>query len=360
MKVVHIINRLIGGGAEVMVPLIHKEHLKSGVDSWILSMETADDRGTPQVVSFGGRLPRWREPFRLRKVLKELEQAGPIDVIHTHLTQSQMFAKYAVRGLSQRPILVTTEHDTSNRRREISWGRAFDQFLYRGYDRVICISQGVQQSMEEWLPGLSDRLVTVTNGVDLSALRELKREERGAGPVRFLSVGRVIPKKNFGVAIRALATWERTDWTYTIVGEGEQREELESLARSLGVAERVRFAGYVEDVVPFYAASDVFLLPSLWEGFGLVAAEAMGAGLLVLAADVPGLAEVVGRDGEAGILLPPEDPDAWTKAIEDVLANRSRLSEVSAKARKRAEEFSIDRTASGYREVYRELVEGRA
>ncbi|MGE9290242.1 MAG: glycosyltransferase family 4 protein [Puniceicoccales bacterium] len=356
MKVVHIINRLIGGGAEVMVPLIHKEHLKSGVDSWVLSMETEDDRGTPQVVSFGERLPRWKEPFRLRTVLRGIEKDGPIDVVHTHLTQSQLFAKYAIRGLSKRPLLITTEHDTSNRRRELSWGRTFDRVLYQGYDRVVCISDGVKRSMEVWLPGLSGRLVTAANGVDLTPLQGLTRTKSANGEIRFLSVGRVIPKKNFEVAIRALAALGTPNWTYTIVGEGEQRSELEALSKTLGVADRVRFAGYVDDVVPFYATSDVFLLPSLWEGFGLVAVEAMGAGLPVFAADVAGLSEVVGRDGEAGVLIPPTDVELWVNVLRTVTGDPGEIARMSAVARERAKAYSIDQTAENYLRIYREML----
>jgi len=165
-------------------------------------------------------------------------------------------------------------------------------------------------------------------------------------------VGRIIPKKNFEIAIRALAALEKIDWTYTIVGEGEQLDELKTLARELGVADRMYFAGYVDDVVPFYAESDIFLLPSLWEGFGLVAAEAMGAGLAVFAAEVPGLAEVVGKDGVAGRLLPPMVPELWTRAIEDALGNADQIRAMSKAGRERAAQYSIENTAKGYLDLY--------
>lgn len=356
MKIVHIINRLIGGGAEVMVPQIHRRHLEMGLDSWIVSMETGDDRGTEKVVSFGRKYPRWQEPFRLRRILEEMEKDGAIDIVHTHLTQSQLFAKFAIRGLRKRPLLVTTEHDTSNRRREMRFGRAFDRCLYSGYDRVVCISEGVQEAMAEWQPKLAARLVKIPNGVDLEPLRDLSRLPGDSGEVRLLSVGRLIPKKGFVTAIRALAAIREINWSYTIVGEGEQRHELEKLAEDLGIGERVRFAGYVNDVMPFYAESDVFLLPSLWEGFGLVAVEAMGAGLPVLASDVPGLAEVVGREGKAGWLLPVGDVEAWTRALREVFSDRGVVETMGREARTRAVKFSIEGTAEGYRELYEGLV----
>ncbi|MBC2601105.1 glycosyltransferase family 4 protein [Puniceicoccus vermicola] len=354
MKVVHIINRLIGGGAEVMIPQIHRQHLADGIDSWILSMESGDDRGTEKVVSFGKRYPRWQEPFRLRKVLRQMEESGSIDVVHTHLTQSQLFGKYAIRGLKKKPFLVTTEHDTSNRRRHIPGGRVFDRFLYEGYDRIICISEGVRDSMEEWLPKTRSLLRVASNGVDVDAFMRGEVERRD-GPLRFLSVGRLTEKKNFTTAIRALAAVEPADWTYTLVGDGEQRPELESLVDRLGVRENVHFAGYVSDVSSFYAKSDVFLFPSLWEGFGLVAVEAMAAGLPVLASDVPGLSEVIARDGVSGILLPSTEVDQWAGAIRKCLSDRDLTLRMGKGARERSRNYSIQKTADRYREVYAEM-----
>jgi len=338
-----------------MVAQIHREYLRMGHESWILSMETSDDRGTPNVVSFGKKYPRWREPFLLRPQLKQLEkQMGGIDVLHTHLTQSQLFAKYAMRGLEKRPFLVTTEHDTSNRRRNWGWGgRAIDRLIFRNYDRIICISEGVRHSLLEWLPSLQgETLVTIHNGVDIDPLLELSRKRHHDAQVNFLSVGRVIPKKNFGLAIKALSTLNKSDWSYTIVGEGEEKQKLERLARQLGVEDRIHFAGYVKEVGPYYQKADCFLLPSLWEGFGLVAVEAMAAGLPVVAADVPGLAEVVGRNGEGGRLISGWEMDLWKNELKSILEDRDWLQSAGDQARQHAKQFDIKRTAGEYLSLY--------
>lgn len=355
---VHVINRLIGGGAEVMVPLIHRCHLSDGIDSWIVSMETPDDRDTDRVVAFGEKVPRWKELFLLRDILRKMDQEAPINLIHTHLTQSQLFAKWAARGLSKRPLLVTTEHDTHNRRRNLPFGKVFDRFLYSGYDQIFCISEGVQESMEEWIPDLSQKLVTVPNGVELEPLLDIERDGNGQNPVRFLSMGRLIEKKNFDTTIRALASLAQLDWEYTIVGEGEELDSWKSLASELRVENRVTFVGYTKDTVPYYRANDVFLLPSLWEGFGLVAAEAMGAGMPVLASDVPGLAEVVGKDGKAGQLLPPGKVDVWAAAIRHLIENPADRRRIGMFGRERSKDYSVAETAKGYRRHYDHLLKG--
>lgn len=360
MKVVHIINRLIGGGAEVMVPQIHNRHLQVGVDSWILSMETGDDRGTGKVVSFGGRHPRWQEPFRLRRALRRIEEEGPIDVVHTHLTQSQLFGKFAAGGVRHRPALITTEHAPSNRRRSLAIGRLFDRALYRGYDRVVCISEGVAESMGNWLPQLGRRLAVVPNGIEPAPFREARDRTpmpENRNVLRILSVGRLIPEKNFSLALRALADLRNRSWTYTIVGEGVCRREWENLAADLGIADRVRFAGYRNDIAAICAGHDLFVLPSLWEGFGLAAVEAMTAGLPVLASDVPGLADVVGKGAEAGgLLVPPDDEAAWADALARLMDQPEERARLARSAAARAEAYTMERCADRYLEIYREVL----
>ena len=366
MRVVHVINRLVGGGAEVMVPQIHRELRANGIESWIVSMETGDDRGTEAVRSFGRRLPRWREPSRLRRELVALEkERGPLEVLHSHLTQSQLFTPWAAKALRHRPALVTTEHDTANRRTGKPWLRGFDRRLYRPYDRIACISEGVAAMMRSWQPTTADRLRVLPNGVDLRPYRSLARTERASGePLRLLSIGRLIPKKNHRLLVEALAPLRELSWQLTIVGEEEApswlRGELEQAVADAGLSDRVHLPGYASDPLPFYAEADLFLLPSLWEGFGLVAVEAMAAGLPVLASEVPGLAEVVGRQGTCGQLLPAGDAGAWQQALAALLADPESLEPLRAPARARAEHFSIEKTAAAYAALYREcLGEGK-
>ena len=364
MRVVHVINRLLGGGAEVMVPQIHRELRGKGIESWIVSMETGDDRGTEAVRSFGRRLPRWREPTRLRRELVALaKERGPIDVLHTHLTQSQLFTPWAARALQPRPALVTTEHDTANRRTGKPWLRGFDRRLYRPYDRIACISEGVAAMMRSWQPTTADRLQVLPNGVDLRPYRSLARSGRAPGaPLRLLSVGRLIPKKNHRLLVEALAPLRGLPWQLTIVGEEESpswlRGDLERAIAEAELADRIHLPGYASDPLPYYAEADLFLFPSISEGFGLVAVEAMAAGLPVLASEVPGLAEVVGREGAGGQLLPAGDPEAWRQALQSILADPESLEPRRALARQRAEHFSIEKTATAYAALYRECLEG--
>ena len=355
MRIVHVINQLSGGGAERLVPQIQAEHRKAGLDSWVIGMGAEPTLQGKAIISFGKPVRRWRQPLQLRWALHRLEeQVGRIDILHTHLTQSQLFGPWAAGGLKRRPKLVTTEHDTAHRRLGTWWGKPFDRRIYRRYSRIACISEAVRDMLVHWQPQTSGKLVVIPNGIDGSAFGSSRRcDSRRPGPLRLLSVGRLVPKKGYATAMEALGALHDFDWEWTLVGEGEEREALASRAREKGIAERVHFAGFVEDPRPYYDAADLFLMPSRWEGFGLVAAEAMASGVPVLASKVPGLAEIVGHNGTAGgWLIPPESPHEWRRVLSRLLSDPEGVWIPPARCRERAKEFGIEKTADAYWQMY--------
>src|SRR5207253_112178 len=111
------------------------------------------------------------------------------------------------------------------------------------------------------------------------------------------TVGRLERQKGFDTLLEALPRWP--DCTLQIVGIGSERAELESRARSLGLAARVEFLGFRDDVATLMTRADLYVQPSRWEGFGIAAVEAMASGLPVVCSDVAGLREVVGPAGVA-------------------------------------------------------------
>jgi glycosyltransferase involved in cell wall biosynthesis len=177
--------------------------------------------------------------------------------------------------------------------------------------------------------------------------------------MQLLSVGRLIPKKGYATAMEALGALQDFDWEWTLVGEGEERESLGLLAQEKGIADRVHFVGFVENPRPFYESADFFLMPSRWEGFGLVAAEAMASGVPVLASDVPGLAEIVGRNGRGGgWLIPPESPHEWRRVLSRLLSDPGNVWIPPGRCRERAKQFGIDKTAAAYRCLYESVLAG--
>jgi phosphatidyl-myo-inositol dimannoside synthase len=163
-----------------------------------------------------------------------------------------------------------------------------------------------------------------------------------------LTVARLIPHKGQDVVIKALAKLrdEFPNLRYAIVGEGVDEARLKNLARELGVADKVIFAGPLpdEDIPEVYATSTIYTGPSRIdneinaEGFGISFLEASASGLPVVAGDSGGVRSAV-RDGETGIVLPALDVDAWTSTLADLLRSESRREALGHAGRRAVEAF---------------------
>jgi len=166
-----------------------------------------------------------------------------------------------------------------------------------------------------------------------------------------LFVGRLVSVKGVDVALRALSELDPA-YTLTICGDGDEREALQTLARRLGVDDRVIFKGWVDhdEIAEYARRASLQLAPSRYEPFGIVALEAIAAGCPVVASDTGGLPEAVGR---CGILVPPEDPEALARGIERAVERRDELLRYREA---HLEEFDIDTIADQYLNVFRRVL----
>ncbi len=169
------------------------------------------------------------------------------------------------------------------------------------------------------------------------------------------------PKKGIITLLEAMTLLDEKI-RLTIVDEEEPAKfYAPDLVRKMGLSERVTFTGRVsaEELVEYYCRAEILVIPSLFEGFGLPAVEAMACGTPVVAAAMGALSEVVGADG-AGILVPPSDCRAQAQAIGDLLEDKDKREEMGRRGRKRVEDnFSWQKTAKGTAEVYTELLRKR-
>ncbi|HUB35255.1 MAG TPA: glycosyltransferase family 4 protein [Solirubrobacteraceae bacterium] len=224
--------------------------------------------------------------------------------------------------------------------------------------RFICASEGVAEEMREHFPAQAARVVAVANGVDVEVFRPARPGEDRAAPRADLDlqgeqplaifVGSDWKRKGLGAAIRALAFAPR--WQLLVVGRGD-RDLYEGLARELGVAARVRFAGVSRDTAPLYRLADAFVFPTSYEAFPLVALEAAASGLPILAPPVNGVRELVG-DGENGFLIDREDPAAIGERLEELAADSELARRLSQQARRRGLDYSWDRMVARHDELY--------
>ena len=237
------------------------------------------------------------------------------------------------------------------------------------YDRELALRRKVVPpekmiTIHNGMPDVPKELVRwLSHNEDDSSLPLHKRESasldaptmRPLSPVRLIMVARLQPQKDHPTLFRALAELTDRNWTLELVGDGPDREALQSLARELEVADRVIFSGQRLDVPQRLKDSDVFVLATRWEGFPRSILEAMRAGLPVVATDVGGCRESV-VDGETGFLVPREDPVQLRDRLRLLMDSPELRVQMGQKGRKRFEEnFTFEgmyeRTVAVYREV---------
>jgi len=223
--------------------------------------------------------------------------------------------------------------------------------VYRSYDEVVAVSPATKNSLQAWVPGL--KVAVVENGVDVARFVPGTAPPRGSyglsdDDVVILCIGRLREEKNQSALIAALEYLPPV-YKLLIVGDGPERSQLEELCRRTGAEGRVHFLGSLSNVVPIMRASDIYVLPSLFEGFGLSALEAYLTGLPVVYSDVPGLSELFTGIGFAVDPLDPKSVSAGIKRAAD------RLYEVNPSAgidHAMRDKYSIERVEAQYLDVY--------
>jgi len=283
------------------------------------------------------------------------------DVIHAHSygyfpTFSGAFAQL-MRSI---PLVVTTHSDPGGS--SLS-KRVFDRVVpaltIRRAHRVIALTS-VEAGHLRRLGVHPDRIRIIPNGVDLSEFAGLPTRRSSGETMKLLFVGRCYPRqKGLEYLVRALALLPaRPTVKLSIIGEDWGGVEgLQSLARAVGVERQVTFRGPLprDEVVRAFASTDIFVLPSLFEPFGIVLLEAMAAGVPVVASRVGGIVEVV-EDGKTGLLVPPADPAGLAEALELLISDPGLRRVMAAEARRAASRYSWDLVIPRIIGVYQEAI----
>lgn len=369
LRVAHLIKGLGRGGAESLLPLTvaaggpgfeyRVGYFLPWKDALVPDLEAA---GAP-VHGFGTRsnLSLLTSVPRVAGWLRR-ERVG---LVHGHLPLAGVVARLAGR-LAGVPV-VYTEHNLQERYHPGT--RLANRLTWRAQAQAIAVSGEVARSIGR---SLGDRVpvTVVRNGIAVGGPRPSEgevsdlRRDLGilAGAPVIGSVAVLRTQKRFDHWLRAarLVASERPDAHFVLVGDGPLRGQLEALARELGLAGQVTFAGLREDVAPYLALFDVYLMSSEFEGLPLALLEAMAAGVPPVATAVGGIPEVV-RDRVEGRLVPFGDVEGLARGAAELLADRDLAASLAAAARRRVEkEFSVERMARELEGIYeRVLARGR-
>lgn len=352
---IHELYDRIGRDHEVVIVAPRPGDLDPGVEIDHVSSHYSVERLLPELDRGPALLRKGvrRTPAAYLAELERVSRRFRPDVINPHFLMRQSGAAVAVSRQLGVPVAMSLVGRSDVIHRQPAWRRSWSRWVLSRVDAVFANSAYYLQGEPP-----SARVHVVPYGVELDAYSptarsEAVREKYGLSKddVGVLAVQRLQPVKRVDALIHAtrIAVQQDPRIKLIVAGKGSEAERLKALAGDLGIADNVRFAGYVaeEDLPGLYASADLFAFHSLHETFGVVFAQAMASGLPVVAAATSCIPEVVHPSN--GALIPPFDVAAMAEEWLRLAADASRRREIGAANRRRAErEFGWDDIADEY------------
>ncbi len=358
------------GGAEQLILLTAPRLSRAGFDVTVACLKGWGPLGDElqaagiRAVALGGAGP-W--DLRVAGRLISLLRRERTRILHAHLFRANLAARLIGR-LAGIPVIVTSHHDT-----DVWMGlrhRLLERLTAPMSDAVTACSEAVRQyalatyGLRTGLVRTISNAIAVTGGERDAVQRERTRRALGAAPGELVvgTVGRLDePKKGLSTFLKAAGLLARNvqepGIRFVIVGEGPARVALEAAAVRQGIADRTVFTGSRRDVADLMQGFDLFVQPSLWEGFGITLLEAMAASLPVVASSVGGIPEVV-IDGETGLLAAPGDAPDLARQCGVLLHDRALAERMGRAGRQRViERFGIERLVGETVTLYHELLD---
>lgn len=371
-KILHVVGDSAFGGASRIVRAIAVGARSSGYHVAVLathpvfcSQLTADG---VEVINFRG-IQRAVNPIKDVGAIGRLAGllvAEPFDIVHTHTSKGGIIGRAAAM-LSCTPAIIHTVHGFAFHEASGRCGTVAYQLVERTAahwcDLIVTVSEHhARVATQIGIP--VDKVVAIPNGLSVpvpAVNPQHVREQLAVGPdtTMLLSVGRLATQKGLEHLIRAtslLNDGAHSKYRTVIVGEGELRAPLETLARELSLNGTVRFMGFRTDVADLLAAADMVVLPSLWEGLSISLLEGMAAGKPIVTTSIPSNLEAT-AGGHAAYLVPPGDVAALAKAVRALAGDPARRERLATAARCRyLSHYSEQAMVASYMRCYESLL----
>ena len=359
MRILHIITSLnIGGAEKLMVDLLPRLKEK-GVDVEILLLVGKKTMFYEQLEKNGVKIHTFSEQGNVYNpkhlfILYRFLKKNKFDIIHTHNTAPQIFA--AIASILLPLKLVTTEHSTDNRRRDLRWYKIIDKWMYDRYSRVISISDAAHNNLISYLgiKNTTRKFSVVYNGVDVDKYANAVGTHANDSQKKIVTmVAGFRYQKDQDTLIKACSLLPKEDYELWLVGDGERRKELVALVNKLVLQANVKFWGNRNDIPEILKSSDVNVMSSHIEGFGLSAVEGMAAGKPFIASNVEGLCDIV--EG-AGKLFEHGDHVQLANLITELLEHPVLYDKVASQCFSKSRQYDISKMVDGYMSVYQNLL----
>ncbi|MCR1828856.1 glycosyltransferase [Pseudomonas sp. GD03721] len=359
MTVLFVITGLGMGGAENQIVNLADKFADKGLDitiAYILQPVMVEPKNeNVKLVSLGGTKSAYGILVALKNLVKLIRKNKPA-VVHSHMYHANILARVA-RIFAPVSKLVSTAHNTNE-------GGKVRMLTYRLTnclsDVFTNVSIDAVRAFEQKKAVSKGKILAVGNGIDVahfrfsSAARNNIRVDLGLAEKKvFIAIGRFQAQKDYPNLIDAFAkvVSSNDNCHLLIVGDGELRSVIEEKIAQLDLQRSVTLLGVRKDIPDLLSTSDVFVLSSAWEGFGLVVAEAMSCERIVIGTDSGGVANIIDR---YGYVVSPRDPDSLAQGMQKALAlSEMEASELGQKARQRiVEHFSLDAAVQKWLDIY--------
>jgi glycosyltransferase involved in cell wall biosynthesis len=288
--------------------------------------------------------------FRLARLIRQFQP----HVLHSQLVHANVVGRLMGSLLGVPKVIATIQTVEKGKR----WHNKLENLTCRLSHKTACVSPSVYQHAARNIHIPKSRLQVIPNAIDVDRFADaepvnLAEFNLDINKTTLVFVGRLDPVKNVDVLLRATARISQgQDIQLLIVGDGPERERLETLTATLNLTDRVRFAGQRLDVERILKAADIFVLPSRWEGMPMAAQEAMASGLPVIASRAEGIIDII-EDNITGLLVTPGSMEQLAHAICRVIQNPTLAQQLSNAAQQKAQRlYSLDSIVQSYSELY--------
>lgn len=362
-NILHVMTKMPVGGVENMLLKVVRGYDKERFNVRVCCIKEGGEVADVLIkegyqVDILNRMQRhgfdWGAVSALYKIIKKHD----VHILRTHQYHANLYGRLA-GVLAGVPIIIPSFHNLYVSPDKPKFHRRIINYILSLFsDALVTVSEVIAIDVRRYDRVSPDKIKVVHNGIELKAFNEeLSKEEARDilklphGNILIGNVGRLTDQKGHEYLIKAASAMSNV--TVAIAGDGPLKNDLKELAGKVRC--NCIFLGRLkpEEVPIFLKALDIFCFPSLWEGMPSALAEAMAAGLPVIASDIPPNREVL---EDAGILVTPKDQDALTKEMSRLLEDANLRTELSAKSKMHAANFSIEKTVQAYEALFEELI----
>ena len=357
-SILHVITTIDLGGAEKQLLTLAACQSEAGFNVEIIFLK---DKPTllQEFLELGVRVDLDFAPLGFLKQCLKLRRKKFQEncVIHAHLPRAELLCAFAIKP--KRFIVTRHNSEPFFPKGPAVLSKLLSRFVLKRSFASISISKAVANYLET-----SGEIRFMQNnhviyyGIKDTSISPRRNLGSVSGPIQIGTVSRLVPQKNLPLllgALKELSSQKSHRFNLTIVGSGPLKTELRSLSVNLGIENMVKWKGQLSEIVPFYRSLDIFVLPSNYEGFGLVLLEAMSQGIPVIARRVSAIPEVMGEEHPG--LLDSSNPIDLAKKIRELSVDRILIKTCLDYQAQRLKLFSIDKTLSAHNRLYFSLIE---